>query len=197
MNIKQIPNYLTILRIILWIPLTLLFYIAYQFQLDEKKFKIFLYSAFIIFVLAMLSDFLDGYLARKYKAISTFGKLFDPLSDKIIISTTLIFLALLQITEIWIVVIFIVRDILVDGFRNLAAKNNKKVEASIWGKLKTVTQTFAIFVLILVYPLIVNYKETFYWILNIPMFLALFFSIFSGIFYFKEIFHFISFKNNL
>ncbi|VEU59369.1 CDP-diacylglycerol--glycerol-3-phosphate 3-phosphatidyltransferase [Mesomycoplasma neurolyticum] len=200
---NKIPNYLTILRILLWIPLLFCLTWFYYHSKNttvyiKNKYYFVFVIALIVFVIAMFTDFLDGFLARKFKAISTFGQLFDPLSDKIIVSTILIFLALLKFSEIWIVVIFIVRDIMVDGFRNLAAKYNKKVAASVWGKLKTLSQTFAIILLMVLMPILdENNKQykLYYWILNIPMFCALFFSIFSGILYFKEIKNLVYFKN--
>lgn len=189
----NLPNKLTLFRIFLVIPL--IFILSAFTYLNKNYFEIdtesnqqyYLYGAGLIFVIAMITDAVDGYLARKWKQVTTFGKLFDPLADKIIVTTSMIFLAVFQYTYIPVVVIFVIRDLIVDGSRNIAASNNIKVEASIWGKLKTIFQTIAIIILFFFIPLI-NKKE--WWqvlLINIPMLLALVASIFSGIKYFMQI----------
>ena len=190
----NLPNKLTLFRIFLVIPLILvLAAFAYlnsnnYLNIDtETNQQYYLYSAGFIFIVAMITDAVDGYLARKWKQVTTFGKLFDPLADKIIVTTSMIFLAVFQYTYIPVVIIFVIRDLIVDGSRNIAASNNIKVEASIWGKLKTIFQTIAIIILFFFIPLI-NKKE--WWqvlLINIPMLLALVASIFSGIKYFMQI----------
>ena len=189
----NLPNKLTLFRIFLVIPL--IFILSAFTYLNKNYFEIdtesnqqyYLYGAGLIFVIAMITDAVDGYLARKWKQVTTFGKLFDPLADKIIVTTSMIFLAVFQYTYIPVVVIFVIRDLIVDGSRNIAASNNIKVEASIWGKLKTVFQTIAIIILFFFIPLINKKKWWQVLLINIPMLLALVASIFSGIKYFMQI----------
>ncbi|WP_371246657.1 CDP-diacylglycerol--glycerol-3-phosphate 3-phosphatidyltransferase [Mycoplasmopsis agassizii] len=198
---KNLPNYLTIFRLLIVIPYIILFsLIAYRINypgsliIDLKS----IWSVnFIIFIIAMITDFFDGYLARKYKNVSTFGKLFDPIADKIMINTTLIFLAITNLTFAWVVVLFILRDIVVDGARNLMASKGVEVAASIWGKLKTVFQTLAIIVLFAIAipfygnDLLIDPNITimaFVALINIPTFVALTMSYISGYLYLKPLF---------
>lgn len=201
------PNKLTIFRIILVIPLIILFSIfawyvktiqnpsGFENVTTNKMSQYFLYASGIIFIISMITDFFDGYLARKNDQISMFGKLFDPLADKIITTTTLIFLTIFNYTYIYLTLIFIIRDLIVDGSRNVAATKKLKVEASIFGKLKTLFQSLAIPILLFLSPLI---DKSIWWhsfILNIPMIIACLMSIISGFFYFKQIIPFIKKEN--
>ena len=189
----NLPNKLTLFRIFLVIPL--IFILSAFTYLNKNYFEIdtesnqqyYLYGAGLIFVIAMITDAVDGYLARKWKQVTTFGKLFDPLADKIIVTTSMIFLAVFQYTYIPVVVIFVIRDLIVDGSRNIAASNNIKVEASVWGKLKTIFQTIAIIILFFFIPLIDKRKWWQVLLINIPMIIALIASVFSGVKYFVQI----------
>lgn len=187
----NLPNKLTILRIVLVIPFItflslFLFYSDGNFanvNYNDKEI-IWLYLSGIVFSLAMFTDWLDGFLARKNNQVTSFGKLFDPLADKIITTTAMIFLLLFNYTYVWLVLIFILRDVLVDGSRNLAAIKRLKIEASIFGKLKTILQSIAIILLFFITPIIP--QEKIIW-LNIPLIIAALMSIFSGFLYFKQI----------
>ncbi len=105
--------------------------------------------AVLIFVIASLTDFLDGYLARKYDLVSDFGKLMDPMADKILVTSALIGMVQLGRITVWPVVIILSREFLITSFRSLAASKGSVIAASIWGKIKTVTQIFAIILLML------------------------------------------------
>lgn len=185
----NLPNKLTILRIVLVVPLIVFFSLSY-WSLNTKNdylFFIFLNVAGGLFVISMITDFLDGYLARKKNQITTFGKLFDPLADKITINVTLIFLAMFHYSSFIFVILFIIRDLVVDGSRNIIAKHNLKFEANIFGKLKTIFQTIAIIILIFASPFV---DRTSWWqmlLINVPMIIASLMSYFSGIIYFKKI----------
>lgn len=194
----NLPNKLTLLRIFLVIPLivVLSIFIWYVYEIEKNSFldvstknnsQYFLYSIGAIFIISMITDAIDGHIARKRNQITLFGKLFDPLADKIIITTTLIFLAVFQYVHVSIVVLFVIRDLIVDGSRNVAAANNIKVEASIWGKLKTIFQSIAIPILLFLIPIIDQNKWWQLLLLNIPMILALITSLISGFLYFKQI----------
>lgn len=198
----NLPNKLTIVRMILIVPIIVLFSIFtwYVITFENGEFKnvnlqtpsqYFLYTIGIIFIISMITDFLDGYFARKNNQITVFGKLFDPLADKITITITLIFLSYFQYTYIYIVIFMIIRDLIVDGSRNIFAKNNLKIEASIYGKLKTIFQSVAIPIILFLIPVI---DSNVWWqllMINIPMIIALFLSIYSGYQYFKQVIPFL------
>ena len=197
----NLPNKLTMFRIFLVIPLIICFSLFIWssnnnfLEVNTKSnSQYFLYVAGIIFVISMIIDFFDWYLARKHNQITSFGKLFDPLADKIITTTSLIFLSIFNYTYLILVLIFIIRDLIVDGSRNIAAYQRIKIEASIYGKLKTIFQSIAIPLVIFLSPLINknNWWEVF--LINIPMILATLMSIISGVFYFKQIIPFINNK---
>ena len=198
----NLPNKLTIVRMILIVPIIVLFSIFtwYVITFENGEFKnvnlqtssqYFLYAIGIIFIISMITDFLDGYFARKNNQITVFGKLFDPLADKITITITLIFLSYFQYTYVYIVIFMIIRDLIVDGSRNIFAKNNLKIEASIYGKLKTIFQSVAIPIILFLIPIV---DSNVWWqllMINIPMIIALFLSIYSGYQYFKQVIPFL------
>lgn len=110
----------------------------------------------IIFIVAALTDFVDGYLARSLNLITNFGKFMDPLADKLLSTTALIMLIQLEKIAAWIVVIIVAREFIITGFRVLAASNNVTIAASIWGKFKTTTQFIAIILLLFKDTLLAN-----------------------------------------
>lgn len=104
----------------------------------------------IIFIIASITDKLDGYIARSRNMVTTFGKFLDPLADKILVLTALVMLVEFQKIPAWIPIIVLAREFLVSGYRLVVAgKDGKVIAASIWGKLKTVTQMFAIILVFL------------------------------------------------
>lgn len=99
----------------------------------------------IIFIIASLTDKLDGYIARSKNQVTTFGKFLDPLADKILVLTAMIMLVEMRKLPAWIPVIVLAREFIVSGYRLVAVeKGGKVIAASKWGKLKTVTQMIAI-----------------------------------------------------
>ncbi|PRR82570.1 CDP-diacylglycerol--glycerol-3-phosphate 3-phosphatidyltransferase [Clostridium vincentii] len=110
------------------------------------------YGTFIatgIFILASLTDKLDGYIARSRNQITNFGKFMDPLADKLLVTAALISLVELQVVPGWAAMIIIAREFAVTGLRTIAASDGKVIAASWWGKLKTVIQIIAIILLLL------------------------------------------------
>ena len=98
-------------------------------------------TALIIFLVAAFSDFLDGYLARKNNMVTDFGKLMDPLADKMLVSTALIcFVGIRAEFPAWCAIIIIAREFIISGFRQIAAEKHVIIMASWWGKIKTVVQ---------------------------------------------------------
>ena len=132
----NLPNKLTIFRIIL-VPIMA---IIPFFNFDIKWIVI-----DIIFILASITDKLDGYIARSTNQITTFGKFLDPIADKILVIVSMIILVEHSKIPSWIPAIIIMREFIVSGYRLIAVeKKGEVVAASIWGKLKTVTQMIAI-----------------------------------------------------
>jgi CDP-diacylglycerol--glycerol-3-phosphate 3-phosphatidyltransferase len=108
--------------------------------------------ATVFFTLAQISDVVDGYYARKYGVISSFGKFIDPLADKLLSMSTLIMLIPLQRIAAWFVVLLMAREVTITALRGMAAAEGIEIAASDWGKKKTMIQSFAIGALILHYP---------------------------------------------
>ena len=141
----NIPNQLTTLRVIL-IPVFMFFYTS-NFTAGNV-------IAAIVFIVASLTDFLDGHLARKWNLVTNFGKIMDPFADKLLVLTALIYLAISGIIPGWPVIIIIGRELLVTSLRALAADNGIILAARNLGKFKTVSQMFAIIFLILGWQLV-------------------------------------------
>lgn len=162
--------------------------------------------ATVIFIIAAITDYYDGYLARKYKQVTTFGKFMDPIADKLLVSTALIVMAEyrdLSFTSSWIAIIIIAREFAVTGLRLICAEKGKVIDASNAGKVKTTAQLTAIitclvFISARVYLLSNNMLEyhkvfmQFYGItIQILMAIAVISTIYSGYDYFKKNWHFL------
>lgn len=107
------------------------------------------YICFAIFAGASITDWLDGYLARKYHLVTNFGKFMDPLADKLLVCTALICMIELDRLPAWAVIVIIAREFIISGFRLIAAENGVVIAANYWGKFKTVSQMIMILLLIL------------------------------------------------
>jgi len=136
----NVPNILTIVRVIM-IPFFVVYMLCDITQADK-------YIALTIFIVASMTDWLDGYLARKYKLITNFGKFMDPLADKLLVSAAMICLIETGKLASWIVIIIISREFIISGFRLVAADSGIVIAASYWGKFKTVTQMLMVIILI-------------------------------------------------
>ena len=139
----NLPNKLTIARVIM-IPL---FLICLYLNIGCGK-----YIAVGIFILASLTDLLDGKIARKYNLVTNFGKFMDPLADKLLVCSALIALVDLERIAAWIVIIIIAREFIISGFRLIASDNGVVIAASYWGKFKTTFQMIMIILLVLDLP---------------------------------------------
>jgi len=141
----NIPNLLTILRVVMIMIFVLLAANAGQVfflppgGMPDRVYAIRL-TAYILAILAGLTDLLDGYLARKWNQITDFGALMDPLADKIFITATMLMAVEYQLMHAWIVVLVISREFMVTGLRTMAAKRGIVIAADRWGKLKTALQ---------------------------------------------------------
>lgn len=142
----NLPNKLTLFRVTL-IPFFVLFLLAPVFEGYGN------YIAAAIFVVASLTDYCDGHLARKYNLVTNFGKFMDPLADKLLVCSALICLVEMNRIPAWIVIIIIAREFIISGFRLVASDNGVVIAASYWGKFKTTFQIIMVVALILHFPI--------------------------------------------
>lgn len=136
----NLPNKLTMFRVIL-IPFFIVFLLVPITPYDK-------WIALVIFILASLTDLLDGKIARKYNLVTNFGKFMDPLADKLLVCSALICLIELHKIPAWMVIIIIAREFIISGFRLVASDNGVVIAASYWGKFKTTFQMAAVCLLI-------------------------------------------------
>ncbi|MBQ7564919.1 MAG: CDP-diacylglycerol--glycerol-3-phosphate 3-phosphatidyltransferase [Lachnospiraceae bacterium] len=137
----NLPNKLTLFRVVL-IPFFVFFLLSPLGKVSDI-------IALVIFIVASLTDLLDGKIARKYNLVTDFGKFMDPLADKLLVCSAMICFVELGKLPAWIVVIIIAREFIISGFRLIAADNGVVIAASIYGKFKTVTQMAMIILLLL------------------------------------------------
>jgi CDP-diacylglycerol--glycerol-3-phosphate 3-phosphatidyltransferase len=137
----NLPNVLTVLRILL-VPVLVAALLSASASGDLL--------AAVVFVVASLTDALDGWIARRRKSESTFGKLMDPLADKLLVVAALVSLVSLDRLSAWVAMVIIAREFAVTGLRQLAMEEGHVIPASMWGKVKTVTQIAMVLVLIAV-----------------------------------------------
>lgn len=138
----NLPNKLTVFRVILIIPFVLLTLV----DLVPGYSK---YIAVAIFIIASLTDFLDGQIARRCNLVTNFGKFMDPLADKLLVCAAMICLVEMGRLPAWIVIVIISREFIISGFRLVASDNGVVIAASYWGKFKTTFQMLMIIVLLL------------------------------------------------
>ncbi|MCI8976997.1 CDP-diacylglycerol--glycerol-3-phosphate 3-phosphatidyltransferase [bacterium 1xD8-48] len=136
----NLPNKLTMFRVIL-IPFFIVFLLASLTPYDK-------WIALVIFIIASLTDLLDGKIARKYNLVTNFGKFMDPLADKLLVCSALICLIELDKIPSWMVIVIIAREFIISGFRLVASDNGVVIAASYWGKFKTTFQMVAVCLLI-------------------------------------------------
>lgn len=137
----NLPNKLTTMRVIL-IPFFVFFMLAPYFEGYGN------YIAVVIFIVASLTDMLDGKIARKYNLVTNFGKFMDPLADKLLVCSAMICLIETGQLAAWIVIVIIAREFIISGFRLVASDNGVVIAASYWGKFKTTFQMLMVIVLI-------------------------------------------------
>ena len=141
----NLPNKLTIFRILLVPIMVIIPFLGIEGKVMGLPIEWLIIDA--IFIIASLTDKLDGYLARKNNQVTTFGKFLDPLADKILVLTAMVMLVEMDKLPGWIPIIVLAREFMVSGYRLVAVeKGHKVIAASKWGKLKTVTQMVAIII---------------------------------------------------
>ncbi|WP_268913236.1 CDP-diacylglycerol--glycerol-3-phosphate 3-phosphatidyltransferase [Lentilactobacillus sp. SPB1-3] len=183
----NLPNKLTIFRIIL-IPFFILVLATPitmgSFAVGGTVLTGARLIATLIFIVASITDFLDGQIARRNHLVTNFGKFADPLADKMLVMTAFIFLVELNMAPAWVIAIIVCRELAVTGLRLIVVENDGEVIAAAWpGKIKTTTQMLAIIFLLL--------NNVFFTAINFPigqilLYICLFFTIYSGIDYFVQ-----------
>ncbi|MBN1614329.1 MAG: CDP-diacylglycerol--glycerol-3-phosphate 3-phosphatidyltransferase [Deltaproteobacteria bacterium] len=136
-----------------------------------------------LFILAALTDLLDGYIARRYQIVTKMGKLLDPIADKIIVNSAMILMIPIGRVPAWIVVITIIRDIAVDGIRSIASSEGIVIQASPLGKKKTLCQIVAVSALMIHYPL---FGADAHVVGTVILYIALVLTVYSGFDYFLK-----------
>ena len=186
----NLANKLTMIRIFL-VPVFLVFIAVRDIPYGSIV-------ATIVFIVASITDQLDGYIARSRNQITNFGKFMDPLADKLLVTAALISLVELNMIPGWAVVIIIAREFAVSGLRTLAASDGIVIAASWWGKIKTVTQMAAIITLLVEVNIVssqaaINFVSNnaflngfFTYVPNILLILAVIITIISGVDYFVK-----------
>jgi CDP-diacylglycerol--glycerol-3-phosphate 3-phosphatidyltransferase len=145
--VLNLPNWLTVTRIFLVPFVVVIILTKPQFSIGETAIDNETLGV-VVFLLAALTDFLDGYLARKRDEETTLGKLLDPIADKLLISAAFISLVEVGVAPAWMVVIVVGREFAVTGLRSVAISQGIAVGASVWGKYKTASQVIAVVLLI-------------------------------------------------
>lgn len=149
MSKMNLPNKLTIFRVILIVPFVLILLGGVNewgwYQCIFGGIREYVdYIALAIFIIASLTDLIDGMIARKYNLVTNFGKFMDPLADKLLVCAALIALVEMGRIPSWVVIVIISREFIISGFRLVAADNNVVIAASYWGKFKTTFQMIMI-----------------------------------------------------
>ena len=155
----NLPNKLTLLRVIM-VP----FFVF--FLLNAEKHAGFRQTALIHFILASLTDTLDGYIARSRNLVTDFGKFMDPLADKLLVCSALICFVETGELASWIVILIVAREFIISGFRLIAAEKGVVIAAGVWGKAKTVSQMLCIVVLLLDIPALSLLENALIWIMT-------------------------------
>jgi CDP-diacylglycerol--glycerol-3-phosphate 3-phosphatidyltransferase len=162
-------NIITIIRIIM-VPFFLVILLT---EMQNKEF-----FAFAIFVIAAVTDSIDGYVARRYNQVSDLGKFLDPIADKLLVTAALIALVYLQEVETWVAAIIILRELFISIFRFYYLVNNNSFSASIPAKLKTTFQIIALSILIIYRKLpFANYLHL---LGTAVLYFAVFLTVYSG-----------------
>ncbi len=171
----NLPNKLTIIRVILIVPFV--FIMLTDVCGDMGK-----WIALAIFIIASLTDLLDGKIARKYNLITNFGKFMDPLADKLLVCAAMICLVEMGKIPSWVVIIIISREFIISGFRLIASDNGIVIAASYWGKFKTVFQMIMVILMIADIEAIALFTQIIMWI-------ALILTVISLVDYLKKNWH--------
>ncbi len=151
MSKMNLPNKLTLFRVFLILPFEILL-LGGNAGLFGENTLFFNVAALAIFILASLTDFIDGRIARRYHLVTNFGKFMDPLADKLLVCSAMIALVELERIPAWVVIVIISREFIISGFRLVAADNGTVIAASYWGKFKTAFQMLMVCLMLVNVP---------------------------------------------
>lgn len=185
----NLPNKITLFRILLipiFVYLLLMPIEGSMTIIYGKTISYNIFLAAIVFIVASVTDFIDGYIARKYNLITNMGKFLDPLADKLLVGSAFIVMVELNLIPSWMVVCVIAREFAVTGLRMLAVEQGEVIAAGLLGKLKTITQLMAIILILLGNPIFeyINFKFDI-----IILWISVILTIASGLEYFKNSLH--------
>jgi CDP-diacylglycerol--glycerol-3-phosphate 3-phosphatidyltransferase len=181
----NLPNTITLLRIGI---------VPFLFVLLSSPGEFWSLILAILFVIASITDFFDGYFARKYNLITTMGKFLDPIADKLIVNTAMILMIPIGRIPAWIVAITIIRDLIVDVIRSIASSEGNYIQASPIGKQKTLAQNIAVTALMIHYSIL---GLDAHFVGMIILYIALLLTIYSGVDYFIKFYQTTVQKDNL
>lgn len=174
----NLANRITLIRVIM-VPLFIILLMASQIPglsgLVERGVlsqAVLNWCALAVFIIASVTDFFDGFIARKYNMISNFGKFMDPLADKLLVCSALICLLALGRINVFLVLVIIVRDFIISGFRLVASDKGVVIAANMWGKVKTTMQMVMI-------GFMIPDMAVFHWICVILSWVVLFLTVYS------------------
>lgn len=163
MSKMNLPNKLTIFRMILIVPFIILLLGGNSGWFGENTMAVNLVSL-AIFIIASLTDLIDGKIARKYNLVTNFGKFMDPLADKLLVCAAMIALIELERIPAWVVIVIISREFIISGFRLIASDNHVVIAASYWGKFKTTFQMLMVCLMLADIPALSLVTEIVMWI---------------------------------
>lgn len=183
----NLPNILTTFRMIAVVVLVAVALISWDnvlinnFELEWLRITI-----CALFIIASVTDFLDGYIARKRNIVTTFGKFMDPIADKLLVNSTFLILTAWGVVPLFVTIIIIARDLIVDAIRMVMVQHNVVIAASIWGKLKTVCQMICLPVVLLApsIDVLLSSGDVFYTIGQVLCYVCAGVSLLSGVDYF-------------
>lgn len=153
----NLPNKLTVFRVILIVPFVVFMLTGIGGAYSD-------WIALAIFIIASLTDLLDGKIARKYNLVTNFGKFMDPIADKLLVCSAMICLIEMERIPAWVVIIIIAREFIISGFRQVASDNNIVIAASYWGKFKTTFQMIMVCLMIANIPVLNILTQITMWI---------------------------------
>jgi len=171
----NLPNTITLLRLAV---------IPVLFLLLLSPGRILSLVIAVLFIIASITDLVDGYIARKYDIVTTMGKFLDPVADKLVVTTAMILLIPIGRIPAWIVVIIVMRDLLVDGLRSIASAEGLVIDASKLGKQKTLCQVIAVSALLIHYDTVFGIDAHAVGIVVLAVALVL--TVWSGVEYFRK-----------
>lgn len=173
----NLPNRLTMIRFVLAVPFIIFLQLSAK-ELDNSL--LYRMIALAIFVIASLTDFFDGYIARKYNLITDFGKIMDPLADKILVISALVVFVDIGYMPAWMSIVVLAREFLISGIRIMAAAKGEVIAAGNLGKYKTTSQMIVIIIALLIGPLSINIFGYNFTIAELMMLIPVILTIWSG-----------------